>query len=256
MLLYVSRRIRSGHSTIVANHNLNSLQLVRSDREMQDFYEMADLVELDSLPMIFWGKLMGHPVRRFHRCTYLDWRETFWRTAVQENWRVFYLGALPGVADKGADVVRIRHPGAEIAVRHGYFDMTPDSAEAAEVLAEIQAFAPHVVLVGMGMPRQEVWVARHAEHLPGCALFTVGAAFDYEAGVQRPAPRWMGYCGFEWLYRLLRDPRRLARRYLFESFCVLPAMLADLRRAFAAKPMMPKPGAEATLIHTPDHTTP
>ena len=254
MLLYVSRRIRNGQATIIANHNLNSLKLIRHDREMQAFYAMADLVELDSLPMIFWGKLMGHPARRFHRCTYLDWREAFWRTAVQEKWRVFYLGGEPGVADRGAEVVRQRHPGADIAVHHGFFDMDPASQEAAAVLARIQAYKPQVILVGMGMPRQEVWVARNARHLSGCALFTVGAGFDYEAGTQRAAPRWMGRCGFEWLYRLLRDPRRLARRYLVDSFSVLPAMLADLKRARAARSTDPVPAKDIGLIGAVDPT--
>ncbi len=262
MLLYVSRRLRAGQSTIIANHNLNSLQLVRDNAEMRAFFGMADLVELDSVPMIFWARLIGHPARRFHRCTYLDWRDTFWRTALQEKWRVFYLGGLPGVAQRGADVIKARHPGVRIGVRHGYFDMDPSGPDAAEVLAEIEAFRPDVVLVGMGMPRQEVWIARNAAHLKACAMFTVGAAFDYEAGVQRAAPRWLGQCGFEWLYRLMRDPRRLARRYLVESFCIFPAMLGDLhrtlnhRRKLAAQRLDRDSDVKVTLIPTVDHTTP
>jgi N-acetylglucosaminyldiphosphoundecaprenol N-acetyl-beta-D-mannosaminyltransferase len=262
MLLYVSRRLRGGQSTIIANHNLNSLQLIRDNPEMQAFYDMADLVELDSIPMIFWARLMGHPARRFHRCTYLDWRDTFWRTALQEKWRVFYLGGQPGVAERGAEMVEKRHPGVQISGRHGYFDMDPGSSEAAAVLAEVQAFRPDVVLVGMGMPRQEVWITRNAPHLTGCAMFTVGAAFDYEAGVQQAAPRWLGLCGFEWLYRLACDPRRLARRYLVESLCIFPAMLTDLRSTLSARRQAPAlragrtTDAQVTMIPTVDHTIP
>jgi N-acetylglucosaminyldiphosphoundecaprenol N-acetyl-beta-D-mannosaminyltransferase len=113
-------------------------------------------------------------------------------------------------------------------VRDGYFDMAADSADSVAIRDEIEAFAPDVVMVGMGMPRQEAWVVRNHALIKPCAIFTVGAAFDYEAGVQKAAPRWMGRLGVEWLFRLVVDPMRLFRRYCIEPWSLIPAALRTL----------------------------
>ncbi|MDP3379476.1 MAG: WecB/TagA/CpsF family glycosyltransferase, partial [Brevundimonas sp.] len=88
-----------------------------------------------------------------------------------------------------------------------------------------------VLLVGMGMPRQEIWIADHLDALPDCVVLNVGAAFDYEAGVQKAAPRWMGKAGLEWLYRLAVDPRRLFHRYCVEPWHLIGPIMDDLKAA-------------------------
>lgn len=121
------------------------------------------------------------------------------------------------------------HPGCQIGVHHGYFDPDPASAENQAVLAAILDFGPDILLVGMGMPRQEAWILANRHAVPRGVMFSVGAAFDYEAGAQTAAPRWMGRLGLEWLFRLASQPRRLAFRYLVEPWFLLPAALEDLR---------------------------
>ena len=96
-------------------------------------------------------------------------------------------------------------------------------------------FKPHILFVGMGMPRQESWIATVFYDLPACVVFSVGAAFDYEAGVQKSAPRWMGRVGLEWAYRLLHDPRRLFHRYCVEPWSLAPLALRELGAAFALR---------------------
>jgi N-acetylglucosaminyldiphosphoundecaprenol N-acetyl-beta-D-mannosaminyltransferase len=219
-----------GPRALIVNHNLHSLCLIRRSPAMAALYARADLIEIDSKPAILWGRLLGLPVSGAHRCTYLDWRDAFWRLADAHGWRVFYLGGAPGVAAAAADRLAARWPGARIAVRHGYFDRTPGSAEAAAVLAEIEAFGPQILMVGMGMPLQEAWIADHYDALHAAAVLPVGAAFDYEAGAQTPAPRIWGRLGLEWLFRLLHDPRRLFHRYLIEPWSLAGPALADLGR--------------------------
>lgn len=226
VLNFTAGRVARGGRGIVANHNLHSLYLLRRSPEMGRFYELADLIEADSTPLILWGRLLGRPIGREHRCTYLDWREAFWRRATENGWRVFYLGGEPGVAARGAEAVGRRWPGVQIATRHGRFDM--EGPENAEVLAEISSFSPQVLFVGMGMPRQEAWIAANLERLPPCVAFSVGAAFDYEAGVSATPPRWSGRLGVEWLFRLGAEPRRLAGRYLVEPWSLIGPAAADL----------------------------
>jgi len=235
VLHHVETWVTEGRKAVVANHNLNSLSLIRRNSAMAAFYDRADLVEVDSTPLIAFARLLGVHGRAFHRCTYLDWREHFWSLADRKGWRVLYLGGAPGVAETARQRLATLYPRATIAVRDGYFDAAPGSIGTRSVLAEIAAFRPQILFVGMGMPRQEVWIGENLDALPDSVIFSVGAAFDYEAGIQSAAPRWMGPLGLEWLYRLVRDPGRLARRYLIEPWGLADLIAADLLAAIRAR---------------------
>lgn len=238
----IGRLEAAGRPAVIANHNAHSLYLLRTEPQFAAFYRDADLIEIDSRPMILWGRLLGLPVHGRHRCTYLDWRESFWPLAEQKGWRVFYLGGGPGVAETGAERLRRRWPELNLAVRDGYFDARPESEENLAVVAQIRAFDPHVVMVGMGMPRQETWIQQNRAAFRRGVFLPVGAAMDYEAGVQSAAPRWLGPLGLEWLYRLATQPRRLAFRYLVEPWSLLPAMGGDIARRLKVPRGRPAPG--------------
>ena len=229
VLDFIENVAEAGHKAIVGNQNLHSVHLCRRDVDMAAFYDQADLIEIDSMPMVYWARLLGLPTSAANRCTYLDWREGFWRLASQRRWRVFFLGAADGVAEQAARAMMQAWPGVEIATHHGYFDRTPGSAANEALIDQINAFEPHVVMVGMGMPIQELWVSRNAHALKRGVILTVGAAFDYEAGIQGAAPRILGGLCLEWLYRLVREPRRLSGRYLIEPWSLVGQALADLK---------------------------
>ena len=223
--------VEAGVKAVIANHNLHSLHLIRTEPRLAEFFARADLVQIDSTPLIAFGRLVGRGTRRKHRSTYLDWREHFWSLADRKGWRVMFIGGAEGVADAAAERLKARHGRVDLAVRSGYFDATPGSGDNRRLVAEVKAFAPQVLLVGMGMPRQEIWIADHLDALPNCVVLNVGAAFDYEAGVQKAAPRWMGKAGLEWLYRLAVDPRRLFHRYCVEPWHLMGPIMNDLEAA-------------------------
>lgn len=229
MLAATEAFVAGGGTAVIANHNAHSLALLRQSPAMRAFFDDADLVQIDSLPMILWGRLMGQPVGREHRSTYLDWREALWTRAAECGWRVFHVGGAPGVGAKAREAILARHPTLTLAEHHGYFNV--EGLENHAVLRRIAEFGPDIILVGMGMPRQEAWITANRHRIGRGVFFPVGAAFDYEAGVQPPAPRWMGKAGLEWLFRLVSQPGRLAWRYLVEPWSLTPAMLADLRAA-------------------------
>lgn len=231
---HIGQAVLSRTPSRIANHNAHSIYLTKKNPDFAAFFTQADLIEIDSTPLIFFTRALGLHSRRFHRCTYLDWRDHFWSVAARNNWRVFYLGGAPGVAERAAARLTAERPGLQLATRHGYFDQRADSAENAEVLAAIRDFDADVILVGMGMPLQEAWIQVNRAALPHGVMLSIGAAFDYEAGVQAAAPRWMGRLGVEWLFRLVSQPRRLAHRYLVEPWSLAPAALDDLRAAFRA----------------------
>lgn len=231
VLQFISDCVDARQQSLIGNHNLHSLYLLPRTPGMRPIYDQAEVVQLDSMPLVKFGKRLGLPIQPQHRSTYLDWRDEFWRLADQKGWRVFYLGGAPGVADRAARRLNLHFPGAHIQVQNGYFDTAREGQVNRAVLSGIAAFKPDVVLVGMGMPRQEIWIAENLEALPSCPILPVGAAFDYEAGEQKAAPRWMGRVGIEWLFRLAVDPRRLFSRYCIEPWFLIGPALKDLRAA-------------------------
>ncbi len=234
VMTFLAERIAAGTRGIVANHNLHSLYLYRKSAEMRAFYAKADLIEIDSVPMIAWGKLLGHKLSRANRCTYLDFREDFWALAQTNGWRVAHVGGAPETNEPSRQAILKRYPQVHLDVFTGYFDM--NGPENDTLIEALHACRPNVLLVGMGMPRQETWILRNLERLPACVILPVGAAFDYEAGVMYTAPRWTGQLGLEWLVRFFHEPQRLFERYFIEPWFLLPPAIGDLLRRRSNRP--------------------
>jgi N-acetylglucosaminyldiphosphoundecaprenol N-acetyl-beta-D-mannosaminyltransferase len=224
----VVESVCSEQRRIIANHNLHSVYLHRRDTKLRAFYERAHFVHIDGMAVVFAGRLLGLPLRREHRVTYVDWIDPLLATAASRRWRVMYVGAEEWVGLRGAAVLRRRHPGLVLETVAGYFDASPDGAENHAVLQRIHAFAPHLLMVGMGMPRQEHWILDNLHQLPRCVLLTAGAALNYVAGSIPTPPRWAGAVGLEWAFRFLAEPRRLWRRYLLEPWVVLGVLTREL----------------------------
>jgi N-acetylglucosaminyldiphosphoundecaprenol N-acetyl-beta-D-mannosaminyltransferase len=221
---------------IIAHHNLHSLYLQRVDAAMRDFYARAHFAHIDGMPLVTIGRWLGHPLRRDQRVTYVDWTGPLMAEAAARGWRIFYLGSRPGVAERGAEVLRSRYPGLQIETADGYFDAAPESPDNLRVVERINAFRPNVLMVGMGMPRQERWIRQNFDRLDTNVVLPCGACIDYVAGAIPTPPRWMGQLGIEWLFRLGSEPRRLSRRYLLEPWYLLPLLLRDLRSARQRSP--------------------
>lgn len=208
---------------VIANHNLHSIYLCQNDAQLRAYYKQSEYIHVDGMPLIWLGKLLGYPLRLEHRVTYVDWMGPLMADAVRHGWRVYYLGAQPGVAERGAARLREQFPGLCIAAHHGHFDATTGGKDSLEIISEINAFRPNLLLVGMGMPRQEHWIFAHRNRLEANVILPCGAAIDYVAGQVATPPRWMGRFGLEWLFRLANQPGRLAVRYLVEPwYLVLP----------------------------------
>jgi len=233
VLDFVSSRARAGRSGLIVNHNLHSLYLMPRVADLRTLYDRADLIEIDSTLLIAWARLMGQDVGRHNRCTYLDWRDAFWTRAEKEGWRVAHIGGRPEDGPRAREAILKRRPRAQLDVFSGYFDM--DGAGNEALLLDLHVAGPQVLLVGMGMPRQEQWVWKNIDRLPPCVVLTVGGAFDYEAGRQYEPPRWSGQLGLEWLMRFLHDPRRLFGRYFVEPWGLLPAIAQDAGRRLSGK---------------------
>lgn len=221
---------KSNQRAIVANHNLHSIYLVHRDEKMRQFYDRAAYTFIDGMSLVYAGQLLGLPLQRRHRMTAVDWLRPVLIAVAQRGWRVFFLGSAPGVAERAAGILRQEIQGLRIEVANGYFDMETESEENAAVLGRIRAFRPHLLIVGMGMPRQEHWIVQHLEFIQANVIMNQGAFMDYVAGETPTPPRWISHLGFEWLARLLANPHRLWQRYLIEPWALLPLFGRDFIR--------------------------
>jgi N-acetylglucosaminyldiphosphoundecaprenol N-acetyl-beta-D-mannosaminyltransferase len=218
------------HGWIIAHHNLHSTYFYHHDAGVRDFYSRSSWTHIDGMSLVFFGRLLGLPLYRTHRQTHLDWIRPLLAEAARRGWRVFYLGSRPGVAAHGAELLRREFPTLALETAHGYFDAQRESTENQAVIEAINRFRPDLLLVGMGMPRQERWILDNRDALDAGVIFNVGGLMDYIAGATATPPRWMGRLGFEWLFRLLSDPARLWRRYLVEPWFIMRIFVIELLR--------------------------
>lgn len=189
-----------GHHQIVT---LNGAMLVRAshDASVRGVLNACTLAVADGAGLVLTARLLGGPP--LVRTPGVELSVEMCALAAARGYRVFLLGAAPGVADTAAAALRRRYPTLTIAgTAHGYF--TDD----ATVLEQIRRASPHILLVALGFPRQELWIAAHRNHLRIPVVMGVGGTFDVLAGRVHRAPQWMQRVGLEWVYRLIQEPRR------------------------------------------------
>lgn len=226
----VGEAIDRDEKYVIGHHNLHSLYIYHRDPTFRTFYKRANYVHVDGMPLIWAGKLLGYPLRRENRLTSVDWLGPILTECAAKDLRVFFLGSRPGVAQKAAVHFVVGIPDLQVETHHGYFNADAESLDNGEVLRLINGYRPHVLMVGMGMPRQEHWILENIDRLDVNVAWSLGAFMDYFAGATPTPPRWMGRLGLEWLYRLLSEPKRLWKRYLLEPPFVLWLLIRELVR--------------------------
>jgi N-acetylglucosaminyldiphosphoundecaprenol N-acetyl-beta-D-mannosaminyltransferase len=209
----IKRLVESGEQCTVLNVNANCLNLLYTDAALHGFFEGADLVFCDGAGVMLAARLLGGRIPE--RITYADWAWRLAAFAEAEGLSLFLLGARPGVAERAAKRLLTLYPELRISgVEHGYFDHGPGSTENEVILRKVNAAEPDILIVGLGMPLQERWLMENRDALRANVALTGGAVFDYVSGGLRRGPRLLTDNGFEWLARLIVEPRRLWRRYL------------------------------------------
>ena len=167
----------------------------------------------DGIGLLWAAKRLGHPLRE--RVAGSDLVGQIAARAAQPGWRVYFLGAAPGVADKAAAILQAHYPGLVIA---GTFPGSPAPAEEDDIVERIRAARPDVLLVAFGAPAQDIWIARNQPRLNVPVAIGVGGSLDFIAGVAQRAPNWVQRLGLEWLYRLAREPWRWRRQLALPRF--------------------------------------
>lgn len=209
LLLDMVRDSMAGYLCIA---NVHTTTLSFRDLHFREALNGATAVVADGMPVVWGVRAAGHP--QAGRVYGADLVEATCLAGAREGISHGFLGGLPGVAEAMVANLRARYPGLRVA---GIWDpgiIAQGETAPAPLLDAINQAAPDILWVGLGAPKQEVWMAQHRPYLQRPILVGVGQAFDLLAGLRARPPEWMGHCGLEWLYRLAHEPRRLWKRYL------------------------------------------
>src|SRR3954453_21760083 len=227
MLRTITGWVGSGTPHRVMYVNAHVVNESRAIPELRRALESAELVYCDGYGVRLAARALEVPVP--HRMTGADWVWGLAALCEAAGSSLYLLGSDPPIADQAAPRLRRWYPNLDIVgTHHGYFDL--DSPHAERVIEDINQRNPDLVIVGMGTPKQELWVQRYADRLDADVLGTVGALLDYIAARVPRAPRWLSDNGLEWIFRLAVEPHRMWRRYLLGNPAFLSRVMNERQR--------------------------
>jgi N-acetylglucosaminyldiphosphoundecaprenol N-acetyl-beta-D-mannosaminyltransferase len=210
---WIDARVGGGEGGYVCVSATHLVMATQEDPELRDAVLGSDLVVPDGQPLVWALKALGHEIdERVYGPELMD--QACERAARTGRRMYLYGGRSHGALVQLTRNLRLRYPGLKIVGGHAPPFRPLTDAEKAEVAADINRAHAEIVWVGIGVPKQELWMAEMSERLPRSVLVGVGAAFDFHGGLIPQAPAWMQRNGLEWMYRLAHEPRRLWRRYL------------------------------------------
>ena len=197
----------------VVTPNVDHIVKIESDNEFKQVYNEADLILTDGMPLIWISKLKGSPIKE--KVSGSDLFPEVCKLAAEKGYKIFLLGAAEGVAAKAAVNLKLKFNGLNIVGTYS------PSYGFEKSLDEIN----NIISVGLGAPKQEKFLYKFKERLNVPVSLAIGASIDFEAGNINRAPKWMQNSGLEWLYRLLKEPKRMFKRYLIDDINIIKLII-------------------------------
>ena len=206
--------VRQQQGCHVVTLNAEMTMQAETNRALAQIVENAQLVVPDGAGVVLYLRLRGRKVKR---CPGIELAERAIASTAKTSDSIFFYGGKPGVAHTAARNLQQCYPGVAISgVQHGYISAQEES-ELQDTLKRLQ---PPIILVGLGVPRQEFWIAEHRHLCPNSVWIGVGGSFDIWAGVKTRAPAWLGDLHLEWAYRLYQEPWRWRRMLALPKFAL------------------------------------
>ena len=205
---------RGPHHIVTADASM--VVTYTEDAEFARIVDASDLVTPDGAGILWASRHQKTPVTS--KVSGVDLAAKCCALSGQKKWRIFFFGAAPGVAEEARAKMLVRYPDAQIiGFRDGFFNADNE----AEVVAQIQAARPDILLVALGIPKQEKFIARHRDTLGVPVMIGVGGTLDVFSGTVRRAPIWMQNVGLEWLYRLAANPKKISKVKMLPQFALM-----------------------------------
>jgi N-acetylglucosaminyldiphosphoundecaprenol N-acetyl-beta-D-mannosaminyltransferase len=218
-------RARGGHRQILTL-NSDFIAIARRDDSFRRLAWTADLIVPDGAPVLWAARRLGH--RLTGRVTGPDLIEMAVRHSQKHDSSLYFLGGVPGTPERAAEALRARLGDFHLAGAWSPV-IGADARRDAQIAREVAASGADFVFVGLGCPKQEFFIREHRDTLADAICAGVGGSFSYLSGDIRRAPGWAQRSGLEWLFRVVRDPRRLARRYFVEDLPIVFRLWREAR---------------------------
>jgi N-acetylglucosaminyldiphosphoundecaprenol N-acetyl-beta-D-mannosaminyltransferase len=215
-IAFIDEKIRDRGFHQVATANVDFLIHAIRDKEMQDILCSCDLVIPDGMPILWGARLLGTALKQ--RVCGVDLVPRLAELAAREGYSIFFLGASEQNSFRAAENLKARYPGLRIAGRYSPPVAPLNRMNHEDILRRIDRVKPDILLVAMGNPKQEKWLAMHRDRLNVPVCIGVGGSIDFVAGAIKRAPAWMQSSGLEWFYRMSQEPRRLVQRYIGDAW--------------------------------------
>lgn len=216
----IDQLIGQNKNGYVVTPNIDHIVKLETNTELQQIYQDADIILTDGKPMIWISKFYGNPIKE--KVSGSDLFPRLCGLAAKKGYRVFLLGAAEGVAVKAAENLQKKFPGLIIAGTYSPpFGFEKDEEEITKIIDIVTSASPHILVVGLGCPKQEKFIYKYRDELHVPVSLGLGASIDFEAGILKRAPKFLADHGFEWLYRVVQDPKRMAKRYFVDDVKIL-----------------------------------
>lgn len=220
----IDRLIKKDKNAYVVTPNVDHIVRLETDRELQEVYNHADLILTDGKPLLWIAKWYGKPIKE--KISGSDLFPQLCKLAAEKNYGMFFLGAAEGVAAEAAYNLQKRFSGLHIVGTYSPpFGFEKDEEEMKKIISMIKNAKPHILIVGLGCPKQEKFMYYNCKKIDVPISFGLGASLDFEAGKIKRAPKWMSNHGLEWAYRITQDPKRMIKRYLIDDRKILKLMI-------------------------------
>ncbi|RUS98021.1 acetyl-mannosamine transferase [Dulcicalothrix desertica PCC 7102] len=228
-------------SGVVFTPNVDHLMKLQKDPEFVQAYSVSNYKVCDSQILLLAARLLGTPIRE--KISGSDLLPAFYTHHQQnESIKIFLLGAREGVAAQAQQNINLKI-GRNIVVGSysPSFGFENNDLECQQIVEIINNSGATVLVIGVGAPKQEKWICKYKEQLQNIKIFmALGATIDFEAGNMKRAPKWISQIGFEWLFRLLCEPKRLWKRYLIEDIPFLLLILKQKLNLYLTKDYLKK----------------
>jgi len=202
----------------VITPNVDHIVQVQSNVDLQESYKKASLVVTDGRPVVWAANFLD--VNIPETVPGSDLVPAIFEYAQTQNKpiNVFLLGAMPGVADRAKQLIHQQWPLVNVVgTLSPDFGFDKDEVESRKICEIVNASGAELLILGLGAPKQELWITKYAQHITVSAALCVGATIDFLAGEKPRAPKWMRQFALEWLHRMLSEPKRLAKRYFVDA---------------------------------------
>ncbi|WP_373231287.1 WecB/TagA/CpsF family glycosyltransferase [Cohnella sp.] len=229
LMLYIDSLIQSGESAYIVTCNVDHLIKLKKDEHFRRVYSEAGSIVADGMPIVWASRILRKPLKQ--RVSGADMLRKLGRSLEERSYRMFFLGASEGVAEKAKQQLLTVFPKLQIVGTHSpSYGFERNEEENERIIKIIREAKPDIVWVGVGAPKQEKWIHNYHRRYGTSVSIGVGAAFDFISGNVKRAPLLVQKLGLEWLWRLFQEPKRLWKRYLIDDMQFLGLLLKEIKK--------------------------